>query len=331
MSNKEEWNKILQIVGEDEYPTDSDFTNKCVKRFNLMRNLLYVVTFAGTFYFLQMGKFIPVNNQTRQYVMAVILIFVMAYLLQRKTFGYEINRYVFRECRPDIGLSRYMNFVPTALGKQMLWSVTQYNFGCMFFRLGEIDKATKCLALMQESDKTAYNMLLALHLKHYIAMYYNDYETVITCADEASEIYPRVKHTTWNNKIYSDLQMYAEYADCYINNDPGRVYSALLEPQERAVDEVARQYYLYLSATAINDFEAAESYKKFVSDNAGTTWYGQAIKEGFTPEDRPEKYPGYVITREMLDHPSKLDNSRLKYLLPTILLLLLVWFLFRLL
>ncbi|SDB68029.1 hypothetical protein [Butyrivibrio sp. INlla16] len=50
MSNKEEWNRILQIVGEEGYPTDSEFADKCVKKFSVMRNLFYVILFGGSFY-----------------------------------------------------------------------------------------------------------------------------------------------------------------------------------------------------------------------------------------------------------------------------------------
>lgn len=331
MSNKEEWNRILQIVGEEGYPTDSEFADKCVKKFSVMRNLFYVILFGGSFYIIQGGRIIPNNDLVFQGVMAAIIISAFAYIKQKKVLHLELNRYAFRECWPDKGLSRYLSFVPTALRKQMLWSVTQYNFGCILFRLGRIDKAAKCLALMQESSTTAYNMLLALHLKHYIALYYNDYDTVISSANEATVIYPKVRHTTWNNKIFGDLQMYGAYANCFKNNAPQQVYSVLQSPQERPMDEVERQYYLYRAAIVLNDLESAERFKRYVMDNAGTTWYGQAVRENFVPESKPVNYPGYIIRTEMLNSPSKVDNSRLKYMLLGVLIVLLFYIVPRLL
>ena len=59
MSNQEEFDKILQIVGADEYPEDRDFADKVVKRFNRARNLFYVAIFGGSFYLYQVGNLFP--------------------------------------------------------------------------------------------------------------------------------------------------------------------------------------------------------------------------------------------------------------------------------
>ena len=330
MSNKEEWGRILQIVGEERYPTDNEFADKCVKKFSMARNAFYVIFLVGLFYMVQDGRIIPGNDFARMISMIAILIAIFSYAKQKKILEKELRRYAFDECWPEKGLSRYMSFVPTALNKQLLWSVIEYNFGCIFYRLGKIEKAVKCLSLIQESSPTASNMLLALHLKHYIAMYYNDYDTVVSCAKEASVIYPKVRHTTLNNKIFNDLQMYGAYADCFRNNNLQQIYSILYAQQEKIMDEVAKQYYLYRAAIAMNDFDNAERYRRFVMDNAGTTWYGQAIREDFVPESRPANYPGYIIRTEALNKPSIVDNSRVKYMLAGFVLFLLFYLVPRL-
>ncbi len=329
MSNKEEWNRILQIVGTDYY-VDKEFDEHCVKKFNFMRNLFYIAVIAGTFYIIQNGRFIPINDLLQMAVMAIVFFTVFAYFKQRKTLHLELNRYAFRECCPDKALSRYLSFIPRAMKKQILWSVTQYNFGSIFYRLGKIGKATECLRLMQDSDETANNMLMAEHLKQLIALYYSDFDTVISCANEGAMIYPKARHTTWNNKIFNDLQMYGAFANCCKNNDYLQAFSALHNPQERPLDEVARQYYLYQTAKAFNDYETAKRYRRYVMENAGTTWYGAAVREDFIPERRPDNYPGYIARAEKLINPSKVDNGRLKYMLIGVLIVMLLYLVTRL-
>ena len=330
MSNKEEWNRILQIIGDDACDEDKEFKGNCVRKFNFLRTIFYIVVFGSAFYIFQGGRLIPHDSTWLRLIVVAILLTEILYLKQKRVLHRELNRYAFRECRPDKGLSRYLSFVPTTLNKQMLWSVTKYNFGSILYRLGKIDKASKCLGLMQEASATADNMLIALHLKQLIALYYNDYDTVKSCADEGCKLYPKARHSIWNFKIYKDLQLYRDYAYCCINNDYEKIYTVLGTPQERPLDEVARQYYLYLTAKKLGDIENAEKYKKYISENAGTTWYGKAVEADFIPEEKPNNYPGYVVSDEKLHNPSKVDRERLKYLLIGVLIVLLFYYLPRL-
>ncbi len=330
MSNKEEWNRILQIVGTEEYAADTDFEKHCVKGFNTTRTLFYIVILFGAFYLIQEGRIIPKNQLVYLAILVAMPLSIFVYMKQKAKLHRELNRYAFRECYPDKGLSRYMSFVPTAIKKQMIWSITQYNFGYILFRLGKIDKATECLKLMQDSSETANNMLMAEHLKLLIALYYHDFDTVINCANEGAMLYSKASHTPWNNKINYDLQMYGAYAGSCKNNEYFQAYSVLATPQERPLDEVARQYYLYLAAKAQSDYENAEKFRRYVMENAGTTWYGNALREDFVPQRKPDNYPGYILNIEKLNNPSKVDRSRLKYALIGVLIVMLFYLVPRL-
>ncbi len=114
-----------------------------------------------------------------------------------------------------------------------------------------------------------------------------------------------------------------------INNDYVRAFSVLQDTNERPLDEVARNYYLFLTARELHDFEKTENYRDYVRRNAGTTWYGQAVEYGFAPEDKPENYPGFCVIQERLNKPHKVDRSRVKYLLIGVLIALLLYFLPR--
>ena len=45
MSNKEEWNRILQIIGDDACDEDKEFKGNCVRKFNFLRTIFYIVVF----------------------------------------------------------------------------------------------------------------------------------------------------------------------------------------------------------------------------------------------------------------------------------------------
>ena len=329
MSNQEEFDKILQIVGADEYSEDRDFADKVVKRFNRARNLFYVAIFGGSFYLYQVGNLFPENTLLLLVVVIAMQVSCLMYLLQKRAMGREVNRYIFRECRPDVGISRNLSLISRSLKKQLLWGVVQYNFGCALYRHGRIGKAHACLELMQDSCETANSMMRAEYLKLLIALYYKDYDTVISCADEAATLYPKVAHNTWNKKIYGDMQLAGAYAKCCKDNDHVRAFSVLQDTNERPLDEVARNYYLFLTARELHDFEKTENYRDYVRRNAGTTWYGQAVEDGFAPEDKPENYPGFHVIPERLNKPRKVDRSRVKYLLIGVLIALLLYFLPR--
>lgn len=327
MSNKDEFQKVLQIVHPDEYPSDKRFVDTYIKKFNSVRQIMYIVLFAGSFYLLQEGRIIPDSYWLRMGDSIAIIIFGYMYLGQRKIIKRELNGYIFRECRPDIAVSRYLSFVSSIIKKQVAWSFVHYNFGVALYRHGRIEKANAFLGLMQDSCKTANNMLLAVHLKLLIALYYRDYGMVIACANEAEILYRKSLHRGWYKKIYGDIQRAGIYANCCKNNDYQQILSVLKDVNERPVDEVARQYYLYLAAKEMHDFEKIEKYRDYVRKNAGTTWYGQAVEADFVSEEKPANYPGFNVSFDKISNPDKVDRSRLKYFLIGALIALLFYLL----
>ena len=331
MSNKDEFQKVLQIVQPDEYPSDRMFADTYIKKFNIVRTIFYIVLLVGSFYTLQEGRIIPDRYWLRIGSSMVVIVFGYMYLGQRKIIKQELNGYIFRECRPDIAVSRYLSFVSSIIKKQVSWSAVHYNFGVALYRHGRIDKANAFLGLMQDSCKSANNMLLSVHLKLLISLYYRDYDMVIACANEAEILYRKSLQKGWNKKIYGDIQRAGIYANCCKNNDYQQIISVLKYVNERPVDEVARQYYLYLTAKEMHDFEKIESYRDYVRRNAGTTWYGQAVEDGFVPEEKTANYPGFNVSFEKLNKPDKVDRSRLKYFLIGVLIALLFYLLPKLL
>ncbi len=330
MSNREEYNKILQVMGEDGNLRDEEFEKNCAKKYIRARIVAYAVGFAGLFYLVQEGHLFPKNELVRLLILSAVMVCMVMYMGKLAVFKNEIGRYVFRECYPDRGLARYMSFIPMMLHGQLYWSAMQYNIANVLCRLGKIDKANECLRLMQESCTTAGSMLWAEHIKVKIAMYLEDFDTIIACGNEADILYSKVRHSQWNQKVYSDIMTCVAYAGCRKNNDYQGVCQALADPQTRPVDEVARQYYFYRAALMANDYETAEKFKHYVEENAGTTWYGQAVGEGFVPEKKPDNYPGFIASAEKLQKPDKIDKSRLKYLLIGVLIGLLFYLLPRL-
>ena len=327
MSDKEEFNKILQIVDADEYPEDRDFVDKVVISFNWARRLFYVIIIVGCFYLFHGGRIIPENSLSRFAVVMAIAASCFIYFRKRNVMRRELNGYLFSECRPDIAISRQLSFISRILNKQVVWSAFHYNLGCALYRQGKIHKAHDCLCLMQESCSTANSMMLAEHLKLLIALYYKDYDAVVSCADEATMLYPKVVQNAWNKKIYSDMQRVAAYAKCCKNNDYTQALSILQEPNERPLDELTRNYYLFLTARELHDFKKIEEYRDYVRKNAGTTWYGQAVEDGFVPEDKIENYPGFYVVPEKLSKPGKVDRKRFRYLLIGMLIALLLYYL----
>lgn len=330
MSNREEFDKILKIVGTDEYPEDKGFINGTVRRFRILRNLMYVLVFGMAFIIFQDDRIIYINPAFRLAFCWVTVIILYIYLILRRKLHKEINSCLFRECRPDIGISRYLGFVSKMIHGELLWSAIQYNFGCGFYRLGRIEQSAKCLALMQESCNTAGEMLMAEQLKSLIAQYYNDYDTVMSCANEAAVLYPKVRHTEWNSKIYNDIQKAAAYAQCCKAGNFGQIYTVLQAPEMRPMDEVTRVYYLYCTAKELQDFETAEKYRVYVRLNAGTTWYGRAVEDGFIPERKPDNYPGFAVSPERLNKPAAVNKKRLMYTLISVGILILFYLVPRL-
>ena len=123
------------------------------------------------------------------------------------------------------------------------------------------------------------------------------------------------------------MQRVAAYAKCCKNNDHTQALSILQEPNERPLDELTRHYYLFLTARELHDFEKIEEYRDYVRKNAGTTWYGQAVEDGFVPEDKIENYPGFYVVPEKLSKPGKVDRKRFRYLLIGMLIALLLYYL----
>ncbi len=66
---------------------------------------------------------------------------------------------------------------------------------------------------------------------------------------------------------------------------------------------MTRFYYLYCAAKELQDYENAEKYRNYVRQNAGTTWYGKAVSDGFVPERKPDYYPGFNVDSERLIKP----------------------------
>ena len=326
ISNKEEYDKILEIIDADQYSGEKEFVESCAKKFNTTRNLFYLITVVLLFVMMHKDKLFPESFLLTMAICLITLVITRMYFKQRKIFHQEINMYLFRECYPDKGLSRYLQFIPIMLKKEMLWSKVHYNMGIGLYYLGKISQASSMLGLMEESCTTANDMILALHLKQLIAMYYMDLDTAISCANDAGTLYPKATHAGWTWKVYNDIQTTGAYAGYYKSNDLQQIYSVLGKAQIRPLDEVIRHYYLYLAAKANNDPENAETYRQFVKDNAGTTWYGQAVDQVFMPEDKPENYPGYTVCEERLHAPAKVDSTRIKYLLIGVLIVALVYF-----
>lgn len=320
MSNRQEFDKIREIVGVDEFPEDKSFMDNCFKKFLLMRNLMYISVIGVSFLIFQENRIIYINELLRLALVWGMLIITFIYIIQKRKLHQEINRFLYRECRPDVAISRHLSSFSKMLNRQILWSYLQYNIGCGLYRLGKIDKASRCLALMQESCTTAGDMLYAEHLKLLIALYYSDYDMVISCANEGAALYQKTRRSNWHSKVFGDMQKAAAYAQCCKARDFRQIYAILQTPNERPLDEVTRHYYLFLAAKELQDFETMEKCREYVRQNAGTTWYGRAVEDKFAFERKPDNYPGFNVSPEIINKPRAIDNSRLKYALIGILI-----------
>ena len=329
-SNKEEFNKILQIIDENEYSDDNGFEKGFFKKFRLLRYLLYVFVYFLAFITLQSDRIIHVSLPMTTAVMWATTIILFIYYIERKKFQFEISRFIFFECRPEIGISRHLVLVRKMIHGQLGWSSIHYNIGCGLYRLGKIEQSAKILTLMQESCVTANEMMAAVHLKSLIAMYYKDYDLVMSCANEAQVLYKKARHVNSINTMYYDIQQSAAYAQCCKMGDFIQVYSVLQAPNRRPIDEVSRFYYLYCAANQLQDFENAEKYRNYVSLSAGTTWYGQAVSEGFVPESMPDCYPGFDASPERLSKPKVINSSRWIYIIAATVILILFYLVPRL-
>ena len=107
-----------------------------------------------------------------------------------------------------------------------------------------------------------------------------------------------------------DMKALEAFALAHINGDYQQIYNILKNPKVRPLDEVIRHYYLYLTSLETGDIENAEKYRNYVRANAGTTWYGMAVEEGFSPEPKPGNYPGFDIDNETLINAKKTDPKR---------------------
>ena len=325
MSNKEEYEKILKIVDTNQFSGEKEFTDKCATKFKNIRNAFYVAVFGATFFIMLMKSIKRENELVTMLVCLVTMGIAYAYLKQRKILHTELNKYLFRECYPDKGLSRYMNFIPMMLKKQMLWSKVHYNMGIGLYYLGDITRASQMLSLMQDSCKTANDMILALHLKQLVALYYMDMVEVIGCANDAQILFPKASKVSYVQKTYSDIQTYGNYANYYINHDLANIYQLFGNVYERPLDEVKRHFYLYQAAKECSDFQHMNTFVEFISANSGTTWYGKAIMDGFVPVARPDNYPVYIANKDRLNNPSLVDNSRKKYMIWGVVVLMLMY------
>ncbi|WP_143104528.1 hypothetical protein [Butyrivibrio sp. INlla21] len=330
-SNKENYDKILQIIDVDEYSDGRNNADFYIKKFNRMRNALYIVLYIGLFYFFLEGRLISENLLVKAVVIIIVGIVAKKYSAQKQAINEEYYGFFHRDCRPDIAISRYLAFVSAMLNKQCQWNIIYYNFGLALYRQGEINKANAFLGLMQDSTETAMGLFRAEHLKQLIAFYYKDYDTVITCSNEAGVTFSKLRQNKRNKKIYDDMLLAGAYAVCCKNNDYQQILSLLQDAKEYSLDEVVRHYYLYLAAKEINDSEKADYYRSFVRNNAGTTWYGNAVEDGFIPEEKPENYPGFCVSSDKLNNPLKIDRSRIKYLLLGTLIVVLLFVISRLL
>ncbi|WP_029232240.1 hypothetical protein [Butyrivibrio sp. VCB2006] len=326
MTNKEEYEKILEIVDRDQFKGEEEFTKNCATKFRNTRNVFYVVLFGELFYFLTKDSFFKSNDFLTLIITIAVLVVTLAYLKQRKNLHKEINMYLFRECYPDKGLARYMNLLPMMLKKQVLWSKIHYNMGIGLYYLGDITRASKMLSLMQNSCTTAEDMILALHLKQLIALYYMDMDEVIKCLNDADILYPKASKKSYLLKAYIDIKNYGNYANYYKNHEIEKIYQLFGSAYERPLDEVKRHFYLYQAAKECNDLKYINTFSEFVNAKAGTTWYGKAIRDGFVPVDRPDNYPAFVADENRLNNPTKIDHSRIKYLLYGVAAVLLMYF-----
>lgn len=184
-SNKENYDKILQIIDADEYSEGRNYADFYIKKFNRMRCIFVIVIYVGLIYYFLEGRLIHENLLVKAADALVTLVVVKKYSNQKQAIDDEYYGYFHRDCRPDIAISRYLTFVSAMLNKQCLWNTVFYNFGLALCRQGKINKANAFLGLMQDKTETAMGILRAEHLKQLIALYYKDYDTVITCSNEA--------------------------------------------------------------------------------------------------------------------------------------------------
>lgn len=330
MSNQEEFNKLQQIINLYDYQSEKNYVETSGKRFRNLRNLFYIVVFSFTFYLFLTIKFIPKNENIRLIIMVFVIIVFYLYFAQKKNLRTEINRYILNECYPDRGLSRYLYFVKLmlsnkTLSRELLWSNIHYMIGLGLFRSGEIEKASQCLTLMQQSCTTANEMFMAEHLKQLLALYYMDYDTIISCANEADILYSKISHRFWPEKIYHRMQTASKYAYCCKNNDFAQAFSLLQYPTGCPLEEVTRQYYLYITALQLQDYNNATYAKNFIAQNAGTTWYGKAIYENYVPAARPCNYPCFIADSNRLAKPDAINPTRTKYMVAGMIIVTLLF------
>lgn len=315
MSNKDEFEKVLRIVDPQDYPYEKEYADKACKRFFAIRTVFYILIFGLTFCSLQSGRLFFVDQMTRLILMILLIGAYYFYLSQKRSFNRELLQYLAVESYPDRGLSRYLNCLPYMIKHQMTWGTVHYYVGLALYRMGRIEKASGCLRLMQESAKAKVDLFLAEHLKQLIALYYLDYATVEQCAAEMNILYGGITKSRLIMQTYSRSQLAGMCARCCNNSDYGQIYALLGQPAQTPMEEAIRNYYLYITARALNDTENMERFRGAVKALGGTTWYVRAVDEGFAYEARPADYPVFFRTPEELKNAKMMDPTRWKYLI----------------
>lgn len=323
--NKMEFNNVLSIIGTDVYPPDTVITDKSMKKFNIMRWCYIIFAYLAAYIVVYSDILFHIRGTVKWLIVLAVILFCVVYLIERKNIVSEITRSLSGTCTPDKGISTFLTFVKSQLNYKMYWGMCYYNFGIFFFRLGKVDKAIRCLELIQSNSKIAHELFAAEYLKLNVALYYKDYDTVIACANEGAVLYSKIKrkHVNYTN-MYNEMQKYSAYAQqCRVGNF-GAVYSILQASGNTPSSELVRVYHLFLTAKELGDYNTAEMYRQFIRQNAGTTWYGRAVEDDFIPENIPQNYPGFLPDYQMIAGAKSYNGKRI---LRIILLLLLTVFL----
>lgn len=310
MTNEEHYERIKQIIDAYGYGEDKEFERLHLTKLKRIQIIVIVALILEVFYVYQDGLIFSINQLIYNLGIILLIALLIYYIRTRNIFQREVNRYTCTESYPDKAIPRYTSFMISFKKRKVLWDTVYYMLALSFYRLGKISVALQFLEGMQDAYRCAVSYLFAEHIKMLVALYYKDYETMVKCAQQAEFLYPKVRHTIWNNKVIGDMKALGAFALAHINGDYQQIYNILKNPKVRPVDEVIRHYYLYLTSLETGDIENAEKYRDYVRANAGTTWYGMAVEEGFSPEPKPENYPGFDIDNETLINAKKTDPKR---------------------
>lgn len=264
----QQYKDLMAYINIESFPPERKAVSQYIRTVKLLKIL------AVIFLALELIAVI-LDSGIKNVAFVLMLLTIFIYLEFRTLSSKKIRGILLEECNPVKMLS-FLGSLLNYSRRSRNWDEHFYNIAMALYYAGRFSDAEKILPLMKQYCPNAAGALRYEMIAADIAYYREDEVELAKHCEELNKIASGIRLKGVNRALYEEKMQYPYLLNGKLGGNYQALYNQYLHAQTMRgsmLGEVKRNYYLYVTASAMGEREKAEQHRQYVLQHGGTLWY----------------------------------------------------------